>query len=78
MSAHGVKATDEEIAAFLKKQQQKTGELSDDELDNVAGGCNSWEAALSVVSVGVGCAVTAFFSAEKGSMKGDDGQMLCA
>lgn len=35
LKAHGVDATAEEVAAFLKGQ---TGEVSDEELDNIAGG----------------------------------------
>lgn len=76
-AAHGVQATEEEIAAFLKARQQKTGELSEDELDNVSGGCNKDEILLSVGSFGVGCAVQATVSALAGDMKGNQGQILC-
>ena len=37
-AAHGCKATAEEVQAFLTAKLNKTGELSMDELDQVAGG----------------------------------------
>lgn len=62
----------------MKEQQSKTGELSGDELDNVAGGCNKDEAILSVVSMGFYCAVGAIASAASDSNTiGEDGRILC-
>ena len=37
-AAHGCKATAEEVLAFLKTKLSEPGELSDEELDQVAGG----------------------------------------
>ena len=44
LRTHGCEATEEEIAAFLKTRA--SGELSDEELDGVAGGCVQTEAAV--------------------------------
>ena len=48
-------ATAEEIEAFLKEKQEKASELSDDELATAAGGCNTYEAIDSMISLGFGC-----------------------
>ena len=81
LKTQGVEATVEEVTAFLKSQ---TGELSDEELDNAAGGgCNTetgFEAAISALTVGVYCAVTAIYSAASdgkynGQKKSDDGRI---
>lgn len=55
VKAHGVEATKEEIIAFLNEQNTKTGELSDEELENVAGGCNEVAAGISVITLGIMC-----------------------
>ena len=81
LKAHGCEATTEELTAFLKSQ---TGELSDEELDNAAGGgCNAatgCETALSVMTAGIGCAFGAIYSAAydgnyNGQEKADDGRI---
>ncbi len=38
LKANGCEATEEELKAFLDSKENKTGELADDELDQVAGG----------------------------------------
>ena len=67
IKAHGCETTEEELKAFLSKQ---SGELSDDELDNAAGGtCNSstfGETIGSIVGWGIGCAIMAAVSAAGG------------
>ena len=68
IKAHGCETTEEELKAFLLKQ---SGELSDDELDNAAGGtCNGYTVGEVGVSIGVlfglGCAVMAATSAAVG------------
>jgi len=67
LQVHGCEATAEEVTAFLKSQ---TGELSDEELDNAAGGgCNDetvYEAMMSIASFGIYCAVNAAGSAALG------------
>ena len=78
LKSPGCDASMEDVAAFLKEQQAKTGELADSELDNVAGGCNDDEAAISVLTAGFGCAFVAMCSAADGQMKGKQGKMLCA
>ena len=78
LKAQGCEASMEDVAAFLKEQQAKSGELADNELDNVAGGCNMEEAALSTFTLGVACAAVAVESAVHGNMKGPDGTILCA
>ncbi len=40
LKANGCETTEEELKAFLDAKQNKTGELEDDELDQVAGGCD--------------------------------------
>ena len=77
LEAHGCNATPEQVAEFLKERQSEEGEMSDAELDSVAGGCHPGEAALSAVTLGLTCAVTAIMSAADGSMRGEDGQILC-
>ena len=62
LKSHGCEATEEEIAAFLKTRA--SGELSDEEIDGVAGGCSEdAETMLSIFSVGFGCAAVALDSA---------------
>ena len=66
LKTQGVEATVEEVTAFLKSQ---TGELSDEELDSVAGGCNEktkTEVGYSLASFGIGCAIYAAVSAANG------------
>ena len=84
LKAQGVEAMVEEVTAFLKSQ---TGELSDEELDNAAGGgCNTatgCDAAISVMTVGVGCAFGALYRAAydghyHGQEKADDGRICNA
>ena len=63
LKEHGCEATMNEVAAFLKAKAEEDVPLSMDELENSAGGaCNKTtvkEAALSVLSAGVFCAVIA-------------------
>ena len=81
---NGCTATVEEIKAFFEEQAAATGELTDAELAQVAGGksASSEEALLSVWTVGIGCTVVTIISAygPKGSKCGTaikaDG-MLC-
>ena len=78
LKSHGCEASMEDVGAFLKEQQAKTGEVADNELDNVAGGCNGVEALNSIASFGIACVVEAIDSAVCGKMKGDKGIILCA
>ena len=80
LSERGCDATPEEVAEFLKAQAAggAEGELADEELDAVAGGCNLEEAQLSTYTFGIGCIATAIASAAGGGNKGDDGKILCA
>ena len=77
LKEEGCQATPDDIKAFLKEKQSQKGELSDAELDSVAGGCNMGEAVLSVTTLGMYCAGMALTSAVAGDMKGDDGEILC-
>ena len=77
LKANGCEASKEELAELLKEQQAKVGEISDDELDSVAGGCNGNEAAISAMSAGLVCAALAIASTVTGSNKGDKGEILC-
>ena len=72
----GCDATAEEFINALKPRE---GELSEDELGAVAGGANWLEALISVVSVGVYCAIIAAESAywDKGYVETTEGRLLC-
>ncbi len=48
LKSQGCEATGAEIMDFLKSLQKAEGELADDELSAVAGGCNSTEAIYSM------------------------------
>ena len=41
LKANGCEAGMEEVDAFLKEKQERQGEVADEELDSVAGGCGS-------------------------------------
>ena len=69
IKAHGCDATMDEIKVFLEEQAKADKELSAEELENVAGGCNgiiSDETVISIVSIGIACATTAVYSAITG------------
>ncbi len=51
---NGEELTEESAKAYFEQFHPKTGELADDELDNVAGGCHKGDGRL-VVSVGYWC-----------------------
>lgn len=71
----GWEGTPDEFVAAVKGT---SGELADDELENVAGGANSIEAMFSVFSLGVMCAVIAIISADtSGVGNGKNGCILC-
>ena len=66
------------VEEFIAAMKGPTGELSDDELDNVSGGANCQEASLSVVTLGLGCAALAIGSAfGSGVGDGPNGEILC-
>lgn len=48
LKSQGCDAAGAEIMDFLKSLQKAEGELADDELNSVAGGCNSTEAIYSM------------------------------
>ena len=77
LKAQGCEASMEDVAAFLKEQQTKAGELADNELDNVVGGCDVVEAQVSIVSLGYVCALQAIKSASEGNTTGKYGRILC-
>ena len=68
LKAHGCDVTAEDLKSFLAQQ---TGELSDDELDNAAGGgislTKGLEAALSTFSSGIGCTDSEVYSTLNGN-----------
>ena len=51
---NGMELSEESVRAYFE-QMHKTGELADDELDNVAGGCHEWGGNRLVVTVGYAC-----------------------
>ena len=78
LKSHGCEASMEDVAAFLKEQQAKTGEVADNELADVSGGCNGYEAIISAATVGLVCTYLAIDSAvSDADMKGSNGELLC-
>ena len=67
---NGCKASLDEIKAFFEAKKNQTGELSDEELDQVAGGktAEGWEAILSGFSLGTVCAVMVLVSLGTGDV----------
>ena len=58
----------EEMQAFFKNMESKTGELTDTELDMVAGGKSGDSILSSVLSFGVSCAIaSAIYASHKTS-----------
>lgn len=51
LKSQGCEATEAEVVDFLKSLRKGEGELADDELNSVAGGCNSTEAIYSLTVV---------------------------
>ena len=75
LKEQGCEATAEEFIAAVK---EPTEELSDAELDAVAGGANWIEAIISVATLGAMCAVTAITSAlEDNGCEKTEGRLLC-
>ena len=67
---YGCKASLDEIKAFFEEKKSQSGALSDEELDQVAGGkgFNPIEASISVLSIGFGCAMGVIFSLVSGNV----------
>ena len=61
---YGCKASLDEIKAFFEAKKSQAGALSDDELDQIAGGkgFDPLEALGSMVTLGYGCALIALMS----------------
>ena len=78
LKSQGCEATGAEIMDFLKSLQKAEGELADDELSAVAGGCNSTEAIYSL-SVAICIAIAVVSAANPKSENKDDwgDKMLC-
>ena len=75
LKEQGVDAAAEEFIAALKAQAQQ---LDDDALDAVAGGASGEEALISVLTLGLCCAMNAIESAlGSGVGNGSDGKILC-
>ena len=79
LKEQGCEATESEVAEFLKSKQSAEGEVADEELDAVAGGCNKDEAIMSTISLGVACAIWAETSARSDVPKSEweDGRIIC-
>ena len=52
---HGCKTTLDEMKAFLSEKSTKSGELSDDEIEKVAGGVTGSDVFFSIISFGFAC-----------------------
>ncbi len=74
LKANGSNATIEQVSEFLKSKQT-SGEVSDDELENVAGGTSSEDITsytmLSIVTAGTACAGMAIVSEATEDSAGD-------
>ena len=83
LKEHDCEATAEEVLAFLEAKQNEDAPLFVDELENAAGGaCNIktvLEGVGSVISAGVGCAISAILSAAVGHVgqENDDEARTC-
>lgn len=55
LKSQGCEATEAEVLEFIKSKQNAEGEIADDELDSVAGGCNSFDATASLCQFGANC-----------------------
>ena len=73
----GCEATEQEVVNFLKELCAHEGELSEAELEGVAGGCATDEALVSTFTLGTACAVSAAISATTGHWREVEGQLLC-
>ena len=75
LKEQGCETTAEEFIAAVKDH---SAELSDEKLAPVTGGANLTEALLSVMSVGIGCAVASIVSVaiDDGAEK-TEGRLLC-
>ena len=73
IKAQGCDATEEDLKVFVK-EQAKSRSVSDEELDNVAGGtCNertAEETKYSLKTLGAGCAAVAILSVALGGHSG--------
>ena len=79
LKAQGCEATEAEVTEFLMSLDAE-GEIADEELDAVAGGCNDVEFMISVGTLGAYCLGRAIDSATgNGSAKEHwgEGQILC-
>ena len=65
---HGCKATEDEIKNFLLEKKNSESELSEEELDQIAGGkgFDVAELIVSIISAGIACAGYAAVSAAYG------------
>ena len=52
---HGCKATFDEIKAFMTEKSAKSGELSDEDIAQVAGGKNDDQEVVSLINAEIGC-----------------------
>ena len=84
LKEHDCQATTEEVLAFLKAREQGDSPLSENELENAAGGtCNDKSAedvCLSIFGGGLGCAIKAgLISATHGHVgrRNDSESRLC-
>lgn len=78
LKAQGCDAADAEVVDFLKSLRSAEGELADDELSAVAGGCNSTEAIYSMTVV-ICIAIAAISAEDPVSENKDDwgDRLLC-
>ena len=71
----GVNTTPEEHDAYVKEVM--TAELTDEQLEAIAGGWNWKETVLSIFTLGAGCGITAVLSACDKDWESQNGELLC-
>lgn len=78
LKAQGCEATEAEVVDFLKSLRKGEGELADDELNSVAGGCDAEEAIYSL-SVAICIAIAVVSAVDPVSENKDDwgDKLLC-
>ena len=78
---HGCKAGLDEIKAFFEAKKNQTGTLSDEELDQIAGGkgVDGYEVVMSTLGFGVMCVAGVLISATIGHVGTaiEEDHMLC-
>ena len=79
LKEQGCETAEAEVAEFLKSKWSAEGEMADEELDAVAGGCNGEEPTPSSISYGLLCVADMVKSIMEGRSESEfgSGELLC-